>query len=189
MKPLAEIVKLNQTRYGLDFNGQKAIEKLHEEIVEELVPAIKAADLDEIVDALNDTIVIAVGELTKLHATPKALPTKIVAELSIIQPPSEKLSDKLEQFKLAVEANDTPRMIVILDDIILISAESLLEINYQPTLTLKQVVKAISSREQDPIQAQAWATGNRQPGEKWKKNSNQDPETLYKADFSTCKFK
>lgn len=189
MKPLAEIVKLNQTRYGLDFNGQKAIEKLHEEIVEELVPAIKAADLDEIVDALNDTIVIAVGELTKLHATPKALPTKIVAELSIIQPPSEKLSDKLEQFKLAVEANDIPRMIVILDDIILISAESLLEINYQPTLTLKQVVKAISSREQDPIQAQAWATGNRQPGEKWKKFDNQDPDTLYKADFSTCKFK
>ena len=78
MKPLAEIVKLNQTRYGLDFNGQKAIEKLHEEIVEELVPAIKAADLDEIVDALNDTIVIAVGELTKLHATPKALPIRVL---------------------------------------------------------------------------------------------------------------
>lgn len=189
MKPLAEIVKLNKTRYGLDFNGQKAIEKLHEEIVEELVPAIQANDIDEIVDALNDTIVIAVGELTKLNTTPKALPTKVIVELSITQSPSEKLSDKLEQFKLAVEANDIPRMIVILDDIILISAESLLEITYQPTLTLKQVVKAISSREQDPIQAQAWATGNRQPGEKWKKNSNQDPETLYKADFSTCKFK
>lgn len=189
MKPLAEIVKLNKTRYGLDFNGQKAIEKLHEEIVEELVPAIQANDIDEIVDALNDTIVIAVGELTKLNTTPKALPTKVIVELSITQSPSEKLSDKLEQFKLAVEANDIPRMIVILDDIILISAESLLEINYQPTLTLKQVVKAISSREQDPIQAQAWATGNRQPGEKWKKDPNQDPETLYKADFSTCKFK
>lgn len=189
MKPLAEIVKLNKTRYGLDFNGQKAIEKLHEEIVEELVPAIQANDIDEIVDALNDTIVIAVGELTKLNTTPKALPTKVIVELSITQSPSEKLSDKLEQFKLAVEANDIPRMIVILDDIILISAESLLEINYQPTLTLKQVVKAISSRLQDPIQAQAWATGNRQPGEKWKKDPNQDPETLYKADFSTCKFK
>lgn len=189
MKPLAEIVKLNKTRYGLDFNGQKAIEKLHEEIVEELVPAIQANDIDEIVDALNDTIVIAVGELTKLNTTPKALPTKVIVELSITQSPSEKLSDKLEQFKLAVEANDIPRMIVILDDIILISAESLLEINYQPTLTLKQVVKVISSRDQDPIQAQAWATGNRQPGEKWKKDPNQDPETLYKADFSTCKFK
>ena len=189
MKPLVEIVKLNQIRYGLDFDGEKAIEKLHEEIVEELIPATLADDIDEIVDALNDTIVIAVGELTKLHSTPKALPTKLIVELDIVQPPSEKLSDRLDQFKLAVEANDTPRMIIILDDIILIAAESLLELKYQPVLTLKQVVKAITSRNQDPIQAQAWATGNRQPGEKLKKDPNQDPETLYKADFSTCKFK
>ena len=41
MKPLVEIVKLNQTRYGLDFNGPKAIEKLHEEIIEELMTTVK----------------------------------------------------------------------------------------------------------------------------------------------------
>jgi len=188
MKPLAEIVKLNQTRYGLDFNGQKAIEKLHEEIVEELIPAIQANDIDEIVDAFNDTIVIAVGELTKLGATPPTLPT-VMPETESALSTSELLRVKLAEFELAVTDDDKPTMIELLTSITLISAVGLLEIKYQPVLTLKQVVKAISSRLQDPIQAQAWATGNRQPGEKWLKDKNQDPETLYKADFSTCKFK
>ena len=127
MKPLLEIVKLNQTRYGLDFNGPKAIEKLHEEIIEELAPAILSNDVEEIVDALADTVVISVGELTKLK--------------------------------------------------------------YNPELVLKQTVKEISSRQQDPEQAKAWAAGNRQPGEKWNKDRSQDPSTLYIADYSTCKFK
>ena len=189
MKPLAEIVKLNQTRYGLDFNGQKAVEKLHEEIIEELQPAVDTNDIDEIVDALNDTIVIAVGELTKLGIKPNPLPTKLSPELALEQSTLAKLVERLTIFREAVESNIPPIMINALHDIIIVSAEGLLELKYQPTLTLKQVVKTISSREQDPIQAAAWATGNRQPGEKWKKNPNQDPSTLYEADFSTCKFK
>ena len=126
MKPLLEIVKLNQTRYGTDFNGDTAVAKLKEEL-QELVDGLITNNTDEIVDALSDIIVIATGELTKLK--------------------------------------------------------------YNPELVLKQTVKEISSRQQDPEQAKAWAAGNRQPGEKWNKDKSQDPSTLYTADYSTCKFK
>ena len=126
MKPLLEIVKLNQTRYGTDFNGDTAVAKLKEEL-QELVDGIITNNTDEIVDALSDIIVIATGELTKLK--------------------------------------------------------------YNPELVLKQTVKEISSRQQDPEQAKAWAAGNRQPGEKWNKDKSQDPSTLYTANYSTCKFR
>lgn len=126
MKPLLEIVKLNQTRYGTDFNGDTAVAKLKEEL-QELVDGIITNNTDEIVDALSDIIVIATGELTKLK--------------------------------------------------------------YNPELVLKQTVKEISSRQQDPEQAKAWAAGNKQPGEKWNKDKSQDPSTLYTADYSTCKFR
>lgn len=126
MKPLLEIVKLNQIRYGTDFNGDTAVAKLKEEL-QELVDGIITNNTDEIVDALSDIIVIATGELTKLK--------------------------------------------------------------YNPELVLKQTVKEISSRQQDPEQAKAWAAGNKQPGEKWNKDKSQDPSTLYTADYPTCKFK
>jgi NTP pyrophosphatase (non-canonical NTP hydrolase) len=56
MKPLLEIVKLNQTRYGTDFNGDTAVDKLKEEL-QELIDAIEINDITEIVDALSDIIV------------------------------------------------------------------------------------------------------------------------------------
>lgn len=190
MKPLVEIVKLNQTRYGLDFNGPKAIEKLHEEIIEELAPATLINDVEEIVDALADTIVIAVGELTKLGHKPYPLPTKLNPQLVIEQSTLVKLTERLDQFKEAVLITDNQTVVVnTLHDIIQVAAEGLLELKYQPTLVLKQIVKHIQSRLPDPIQAAAWASGNRQPGEKWVKDKSQDPSTLYEVDFSTCKFK
>jgi hypothetical protein len=46
----------------------------------------------------------------------------------------------------------------------------------------EEVFKEINSRQQCPLQAQRdWY------GEKWKKNTNQPKETLYKADFRKCK--
>jgi len=54
-----------------------------------------------------------------------------------------------------------------------------------PDLAMKQCLKEISSRVQDPIQAAEWsnsgATG------KWQKDLNQDPSTLYKADYKLAK--
>ena len=124
-KPLVDIMKLNQERYGTTFDFEKALAKLEEEL-QEFREAFEAGDLHGMVDAMADLIVIAAGETVKL--------------------------------------------------------------GYNPELCLKQTVKEISSREQDPKQAAAWVNGQRLPGEKWLKNSQQDPSTLYAAEYSTCKL-
>ena len=124
-KPLLEIMRLNQERYGTTFDFPKALEKLNEEL-EEFEDGFVKADTHEMIDALADLIVIAAGEMVKL--------------------------------------------------------------GFNPELCLKQTVKEISSREQCPDQAASWATGDRMPGEKWLKNPEQDPTTLYSADYSTCRL-
>lgn len=124
-KPLIDIMKLNQERYGTTFDFEKALAKLEEEL-QEFRDAFEANDVDGMVDALQDITVITAGETVKL--------------------------------------------------------------GYNPELCLKQTVKEISSREQDPNQALAWANGQRLPGEKWLKNRQQDPSTLYVAEYSTCKL-
>lgn len=124
-KPLIDIMKLNQERYGTTFDFAKALEKLEEEL-QEFRDAYEAGDVTAMVDALADLTVISAGETVKL--------------------------------------------------------------GYNPELCLKQTVKEISSREQEPTQAAAWANGQKLPGEKWLKNRQQDPSTLYTADYSTCKL-
>ena len=124
-KPLLEIMRLNQERYGTSFDFPKAMEKLNEEL-DEFEEGFAKADTHEMVDALADLIVIAAGEMVKL--------------------------------------------------------------GFNPELCLKQTVKEIACREQDPAQAIAWAKGNKELGEKWLKNSNQDPSTIYSADYSTCRL-
>ena len=124
-KPLVDIMKLNQERYGTTFDFKMAKDKLEEEL-QEFRDAFEAVDVDGMIDAMADLIVIAAGEMVKL--------------------------------------------------------------GYNPELCLKQTVKEIYSREQHPKQALDWANGQRLPGEKWIKNREQDPSTLYAADYSTCKL-
>ncbi len=124
-KPLLEIMRLNQERYGTSFNFPKALEKLNEEL-EEFEEGFDKADTHEMIDALADLIVIAAGEMVKL--------------------------------------------------------------GFNPELCLKQTVKEITCREQDPEQAIAWAAGKKELGEKWLKDPKQDPSTIYTADYSTCRL-
>ena len=124
-KPLLEIMRLNQERYGTSFNFPKALEKLNEEL-EEFEDGFEKADTHEMIDALADLIVIAAGEMVKL--------------------------------------------------------------GFNPELCLKQTVKEITCREQDPVQATAWAAGKKELGEKWLKDPKQDPSTIYTADYSTCRL-
>lgn len=51
---------------------------------------------------------------------------------------------------------------------------------------MDECLKEISSRQQDPEQANRWETGGNTSGEKWMKDPNQNPETLYKADYMRC---
>lgn len=126
MKPIQQIIKLNQNRYGLTFNPTSAISKLEEEL-DEFKKALKDDNEYEKIDALLDICVVAIGEVAKL--------------------------------------------------------------GYNAELCLKQTVKEISSRRQDPKQKAQWELATKQPGEKWQKDKSQDPDTMYKADYSTCKLK
>ena len=47
---------------------------------------------------------------------------------------------------------------------------------------MKECLAEINSREQDPVQAKEWAKNG--ASSKWLKNVNQNPDTLYKADYS-----
>ena len=99
-----------------------------------------------------------------------------------------KLEEELQEFREAYEANDIEGMVDALQDLTVIAAGETVKLGFNPELCLKQTVKEISSREQCPDQAASWAKGDRMPGEKWLKNRDQDPATLYSADYSTCKL-
>ena len=126
-KPLVDIMNLNLTRYGKNFDLEKFKKTFYEE-VDEMFEGIKNNDINEAIDGANDAIVVLGGFITQ-HG-------------------------------------------------------------YNPELTLKQVVKEIKSRNQSKEQYNRWKENPKlQDVEKWEKDKTQDPTTLYKADFSTCKIR
>ena len=100
----------------------------------------------------------------------------------------KKLEEELQEFREAYEANDTEGMVDALQDLTVIAAGETVKLGFNPELCLKQTVKEITCREQDPEQAIAWAAGNKELGEKWLKDPKQDPSTIYTADYSTCRL-
>jgi hypothetical protein len=62
----------------------------------------------------------------------------------------------------------------------------IVEEGYNPDLCMREVIKEVSSRKQDPAQAANWKHYG--VSGKWEKDRKQDPSTLYKADFSKCKL-
>ena len=80
-KPLLEIMRLNQERYGTTFDFPKALEKLNEEL-EEFEEGFVKADTHEMIDALADLIVIAAGEMVKLGFNPELCLKQTVKEIS-----------------------------------------------------------------------------------------------------------
>ena len=68
--------------------------------------------------------------------------------------------------------------------------EDLLGLGVDPDLAMKQTLKEISSRKQDPDQAKRWAqlkADGKPIKEKWQKDKKQDPSTLYKANYLLAK--
>lgn len=62
----------------------------------------------------------------------------------------------------------------------------LFSLGYDPYKSMIETIKEISSRKQDPKQAAEWESGKKEG--KWMKDKNQDPSTLYKADYNSCKI-
>lgn len=100
----------------------------------------------------------------------------------------EKLTEELDEFEEGFDKADTHEMIDALADIIVVAAGEMVKLGFNPELCLKQTVKEITCREQDPEQAIAWEAGKKELGEKWLKDPKQDPSTIYTADYSTCRL-
>lgn len=83
------------------------------------------------------------------------------------------LHEELEEFE---DATIEYELVDALNDMIVLATGALFKLGYDPNLTLAETVKEITSRK---------GQINLETG-KWVKDKNQDPFTLYKADYSNC---
>jgi len=99
------------------------------------------------------------------------------------------LDEELDELQKAIAVTNIHEIIDAANDAIVVLAGLITKFGYNPHLTLKQTVREISSRQQNPKQAFHWKSNPDLVGKtKWQKDINQDPSTLYKADYNTCKL-
>ena len=91
-----------------------------------------------------------------------------------------------EELQEYLDASSEHDQVDALADIMVFTANELALMGYDLDLVMKQVVKHISSRQQDPIQFAEWHVNG--PNGKWKKDPSQDPSTLYEPDYTCCKL-
>ena len=149
-----------------------------EEIVDELVPATLEFDTHEIVDAWADQII-----LTENQACLEQISLDHDKQLSGTS--DDVLSILNNEYRFESEDNS-----IELQAIYSICNYNLAQLGYNTELVLKLVCKHISSRRQDANQARRWKLNPELcKSEKWSKDRNQNPSTIYQPDYSTCKLK
>ena len=89
-----------------------------------------------------------------------------------------------DYFGEPLSENDT---IDAINDIVVFSINEAETIGYDFDATLSETIKEISSREQCPIQKDMWKSLG-YDNTKWKKDVNQDKDTLYKANYEGCRL-
>lgn len=149
---------------------------------EELQEFLEAENVLEEVDALCDMMVFT------LNTIPKGMRCDIRDihdEMNKYLVQGEKIDKTIGNFIAMITEDivndDEPDKPMKLLALILFLIFCLLDRNYDPVVCLRETVKEIDSRQQDPEQAKVW---DKLEGEKWLKDKNQDPSTLYKADYS-----
>lgn len=100
------------------------------------------------------------------------------------------LVEELEEFDQALGSLDTEpdehEQVDALFDLIVIAVGALHKKGYLPRAVVKEGMKEIGSRRQSPSQEAEW--NDYGPSGKWQKDRNQDPATLYKADYSKARY-
>lgn len=92
------------------------------------------------------------------------------------------IEEEINEYELSEATGNEHEMVDAIADLIVLSANELELMGYDINLVMQEVVKEISSRQQDPEQAvRDWSD------EKWQKWREQPLGTLYKANFSKCK--
>jgi len=70
-------------------------------------------------------------------------------------------------------------------DTIIFCTNTLAKLGYNPTEVLKEAMKELNSRVQDPRQKYRWISEGKRPGEKWMKDKS---APTYKASYKECKW-
>ena len=85
-----------------------------------------------------------------------------------------KLLEELQEFREAKNYGDEDKMLDSLADLVVIAVGEIRKMGFNPCIVLDEVLKEIESRKQDPRQALRWKLGEREAGEKWQKDKNQN---------------
>jgi predicted HAD superfamily Cof-like phosphohydrolase len=86
------------------------------------------------------------------------------------------LEEELQEFFMGTATQDKTKMADALCDLVVVAVGALYQLGYDPETALKETVKEVLSRQ---------GSINPETG-KWEKDRNQNPDTLYKADYTTA---
>ena len=99
----------------------------------------------------------------------------------------EAVAEIMKRHENSFDNLDANKIIDTTNDIQVFSINETEMMGYDNTKTMLETIKEISSRKQDTEQKAKWkdigASG------KWQKDKNQEEETLYTADYESCKFR
>jgi hypothetical protein len=93
------------------------------------------------------------------------------------------IQEELQEYSDAKTEHDK---IDALADILVFTANEIELEGYNVDLVMKQVVKHISSRMQDHVQASEWLKNG--PSGKWQKWQSQPSDSLYEPDYTICRL-
>ena len=172
MKEILKSLELWRGERGLMqlYNEDIFKHKIYEEL-SEIFKAKSENDIEGIIDGLCDIIVFAINEDDRIQSDNDFLNGWFEADKT-----SQKYDFRSLEI-LSIARVNIPFIIFISFDLIEIYGHDAIE-------CLKETIKEISSRKQDPKQKRDWEFNG--VSGKWQKDINQDPKTLYKANYSKC---
>lgn len=91
-----------------------------------------------------------------------------------------------EELMELMSATNDHEEVDALCDLIVIATGAIWKLGYDPELSMIETLREINSRKQDPIQKAMWKAKG--ISGKWLKHKEQDPSTLYKADYDKAKL-
>ena len=160
---------------GLTTLQPNYLDMMSEEL-DEYEAAVKAADWDEQVDAVCDQLVLTENCIQQTHP--------LVTDYQRTGFSDEPTKAQLLAQYVGTEPDDDLDVLYAIADLLELE---LLDLGVVVDLAMKQCVKHISCRVQDPIQAARWQADPSLIGtEKWQKDRSQDPATIFQPDYRLC---
>ena len=173
MKEIEELLKKwRESRNIKDFPTTIKDDMLCE--VNEVRQAQGKQDWDNYVEEIADIAIFAFNGLGLLNREYQPIRLGTTASLNNI----EKYINNIDT-KYRIQTVNMLKIIITLCD------ELVAEKKYDFEKVLKEKIKVISSRRQDPKQKKRWEKFG--ANDKWQKDPNQDKNTLYIANYGKCK--